>query len=88
MYCPASASLALLAPTYLIRISCIQPLTTFTGTVDSRNKGAGMKNLVWLVSGLAAAMVGFLVWDRARVQPVEELAQRLETAWADHHTVV
>ena len=47
-----------------------------------------MKKLVWLVGGLAAATVGFLVWDRSRVQPVEELAHRLETAWANHHTVV
>jgi hypothetical protein len=47
-----------------------------------------MKNMVWLVSGLAAAMVGFLVWDRNRVQPVEELAHRLESAWSDHHTIV
>jgi len=47
-----------------------------------------MKNIVWLASGMAAAIVGFLVWDRRRVQPVEELAHRLETAWADHHTVV
>ncbi len=47
-----------------------------------------MKNLVWKLSGLAAALVGFLVWDRTRLQPVEELAHRLETAWSDHHTVV
>jgi hypothetical protein len=47
-----------------------------------------MKNLVWLVSGMAAALVGFLVWDRNRVQPVEALAHRLEAAWADHHTVL
>jgi hypothetical protein len=47
-----------------------------------------MKNLVWLVSGMAAALVGFLVWDRNRVQPVEALARRLEAAWADHHTVL
>ena len=47
-----------------------------------------MKNLVWLASGLAAALVGFFVWERNRVQPVEELAHRLESAWSDHHTVV
>jgi hypothetical protein len=47
-----------------------------------------MKKLVWLVGGMAAATVGFLVWDGRRVQPVEELAHRLEEAWADHHTVV
>ncbi len=47
-----------------------------------------MKNLIWLAGGLAAAAVGFLVWGSKRVQPVEELAHRLENAWADHHTVV
>ncbi|MGA7155887.1 MAG: hypothetical protein WBY53_03525 [Acidobacteriaceae bacterium] len=47
-----------------------------------------MKNVLYLISGMAAAMVGFLVWHRTRVQPVEELAHRLEDAWADHHTVV
>jgi len=73
---------------YSIPISCIQPLTKFEVTVETGDKGASMKNLVWLVSGLAAAMVGFLVWDRTRVQPVEELAHRLEAAWSDHHTIV
>ncbi|MGA8939737.1 MAG: hypothetical protein WB439_11290 [Acidobacteriaceae bacterium] len=47
-----------------------------------------MKNLIFLVSGIAAATVGFLVWHRTSVQPVEALAHRLEDAWADHHTVV
>lgn len=47
-----------------------------------------MKKLVWLMGGMAAATVGFLVWDSKRVQPVEELAHRLENAWSDHHTVV
>lgn len=47
-----------------------------------------MKNLLILVSGLAAAMVGFLVWRRTSVKPVEELVHRLEDAWADHRTVV
>jgi len=50
--------------------------------------GENMKRLVWWVGGMAAATVGFLVWDAKRVQPVEELAHRLEDAWADHHTVV
>jgi hypothetical protein len=47
-----------------------------------------MKNFVWLIGGMAAAIVGFLVWDAKRVQPVEALAHRLEDAWADHRTVV
>ena len=47
-----------------------------------------MKKLVWLLGGLAAAAAGFLVLGSKRVQPVDELAHRLEDAWADHHTVV
>ncbi len=47
-----------------------------------------MKKVLWLVGGIAAAAAGFLVLGRKRVQPVEELAHRLETAWADHHTTV
>jgi len=46
-----------------------------------------MKNILWLVGGFAAATAGFLYWNSKRVQPVEELAHRLEEAWADHHTV-
>ena len=37
-----------------------------------------MKKIFWLVGGLCAAAAGFLVWDAKRVQPVEELAHRLE----------
>jgi hypothetical protein len=44
--------------------------------------------MAWLVGGLCAAAVGFLVWDSRRAQPVEDLAHRLEEAWADHHTQV
>ena len=47
-----------------------------------------MKKLVWFVGGMAAAAAGFLVWSSKRVQPVEELAHRLESAWANHHTTV
>lgn len=46
-----------------------------------------MKNIVWLVGGLCAAAAGFIAFNGCRVQPVEELAHRLEEAWADHHTV-
>ena len=28
-----------------------------------------------------------MIWNRQRDEPVEDLAQRLEAAWADHHTV-
>ena len=47
-----------------------------------------MNKIVWLAGGMAAAVAGFLVWGSKRTQPVEELAHRLESAWADHHTVV
>ena len=48
-----------------------------------------MKNLIWTLGGLCAATAGFLVWGRKRqAKPVEDLAHRLEVAWADHHTRV
>jgi hypothetical protein len=28
-----------------------------------------------------------MIWKRQRDEPVEDLAHRLEAAWADHHTV-
>jgi len=47
-----------------------------------------MKKVLFLVGGLCAAAAGFLVLGAKRVQPVEDLALKLESAWADHHTVV
>jgi hypothetical protein len=47
-----------------------------------------MKNILWLVAGFCAAATGFLVWNTNRTPPIQLLANRLETAWADHHTVV
>ena len=47
-----------------------------------------MKSIVWMVGGVCAAVAGFLVWGPKRVQPVQELAHRLEEAWAEHNTVV
>jgi hypothetical protein len=47
-----------------------------------------MKSMIWMVGGACAAVAGFLVWGPKRVQPVQELAHRLEEAWQDHHTVV
>ena len=47
-----------------------------------------MKNALYLVSGACAAVAGFLLWNAQRAQPVEEMAHRLEEAWADHHIVV
>jgi hypothetical protein len=46
-----------------------------------------MKNFVYLVGGMCAAAAGFLVLGGRRREPVEQLAHRLEEAWADHHTV-
>lgn len=47
-----------------------------------------MKNFVYVVGAVCAAVAGVLVWGSKRAQPVEELAHRLEAAWADHHTTV
>ncbi|CAN5517336.1 hypothetical protein BH10ACI4_BH10ACI4_01280 [soil metagenome] len=47
-----------------------------------------MKNFLWLTTGLAAAAVGILIWGPKRTAPMQELAHRLEEAWADNHTVV
>jgi len=46
-----------------------------------------MRKLIWVVGAMCAAAVGFLVLGSRRVEPVEELAHRLEDAWSDHHTV-
>ena len=45
-----------------------------------------MKGFVYLAGAVCAALAGVLVWGPKRAQPVEELAHRLEEAWADHHT--
>lgn len=47
-----------------------------------------MKNVMWMIAGICAAAAGFLVFGVNRVRPVDEMAHRLEAAWADHHTVV
>jgi len=66
-------------------ILCIQRFTIYVTKQKVEGRQA-MKKMVWLVGGLCAAAAGFLVWGPKRVQPVEELAHRLEDAWADHHT--
>lgn len=48
-----------------------------------------MKNVLFLVAGITAA-AAYVIASRAnarRAVSVEELAHRLEDAWADHHTV-
>ena len=47
-----------------------------------------MKRLIWTVGGFCAAAAGLLVWRSQRTPNVEDLAQSLEEAWADHHTSV
>lgn len=47
-----------------------------------------MKSFLWMLSGLCLAAVGIVVWGPKRNRPVADLAHQLESAWADHHTVV
>ena len=47
-----------------------------------------MKSWMMIIGGVCAAAAGWIVLNAQRVQPVQELAHQLETAWADHHTVV
>jgi hypothetical protein len=47
-----------------------------------------MKSFFWTVGGFCAAAAGLLVWGARRTPKVEDLAHKLEDAWADHHTVL
>lgn len=47
-----------------------------------------MKGLLWMITGFCAAAIGLIVWGPQRTRPVQDLAHKLETAWADNHTVV
>ncbi len=47
-----------------------------------------MKKAFLLTCGLCAAAAGFLMWNKKQRAPVDELARRLQDAWADHHTTV
>ena len=46
-----------------------------------------MKSFLITLGGLCAAAACILVWGPRHNQPVEQLAHRLEEAWADHHTI-
>jgi hypothetical protein len=47
-----------------------------------------MKQVIWTIGGICAAAAGLIAWQRSRPTNVEQLAHRLEDAWADHHTQV
>ncbi len=53
-----------------------------------------MKSLLFLVAGFTAALAYVIATQRrtaalnAVPAPVEDLAHKLQDAWADHHTVV
>jgi len=48
-----------------------------------------MNKILWLVTGISAALIYTVVNRRisAIPQPVDQLAHKLQDAWADHHTV-
>ena len=50
---------------------------------DDESTGS-VKKWAWIVGGVCAATVGFLVWGPKRVKPVQDLAYRLEEAWEEH----
>jgi hypothetical protein len=69
--------------------TCIQ-------TVKKDQRGIySMKKVIFTLGGLCAAAAGFFVWNALRTEsltnakpvPVDQLAHRLEEAWADHHTL-
>jgi hypothetical protein len=51
-------------------------------------EGEFMKSVLLMIGGVCAAVAALVVLESKRQKPVEVLAQRLEAAWADHHTVV
>jgi hypothetical protein len=46
-----------------------------------------MKPVLWMVGGFCAAAAGVVLFGASRRPDVEELAHKLEDAWADNHTV-
>lgn len=52
-----------------------------------RERAKLMKGILYFTAGICAAAVGIIVWGPRKTVPVQELAHRLEDAWADHHTV-
>jgi hypothetical protein len=60
------------------------------GPQIEQNEKGRMKNYLYMVGGIGA-MALLMLWKLklgdVKPQPVEELAHRLQDAWADHHTV-
>jgi hypothetical protein len=47
-----------------------------------------MKNFIFLLAGIAAAAACFLVTRPERnPRSIDDLAHKLQDAWADHHTI-
>ncbi len=50
-----------------------------------------MKGLLFLIGGIGVALAYVVAQNQqkasALAQPVDQLAHRLQDAWADHHTV-
>lgn len=70
------------------RLRYCQRLRTAVHQIDLVAKGIRMKNGFLMIGGLCAAIAALVVVESRRRKPVEELAHKLEVAWADHHTVV
>jgi hypothetical protein len=47
-----------------------------------------MKHVLFTIGGFCAAAAGVLVWRSKRAPNVEDLANSLQDAWADHHTTI
>jgi hypothetical protein len=54
---------------------------------ELQGENVGMKTFLWMAGAVCGAVAGLMIWERQRNGKVEDLAHRLESAWADHHTV-
>ena len=61
------------------------PLPDIQAPVKEMSKR--MKTMLWVAGAVCGAVAGVMIWNRQRDEPVEDLAHRLEAAWADHNTV-
>lgn len=66
----------------------VHPMAGWMVDVHGKRMRIGpMKNLLYLLGGVGIAVAYVLFSRRREPAPVEELAHRLQDAWADHHTV-